>query len=92
MTQGSSPKVLRPIDDSVIASRALMSTLSPLNLPAAALTVLQTRNTAGPSAVKTATDAERKVAQLIADAGENLAQQASSGGSIARGQIVNILV
>lgn len=69
-----------------------MSTLSPLNLPAAALTVLQSRNVAGPSAVKTPTDAERKVTQLIADTGENLAPQASSGGSIPRGQIVNILV
>jgi hypothetical protein len=68
------------------------SSLTPLNLPAAALTVLQTRNAAALSAIKSATDAERKVAQLIADASENLAQQASSGGNIPRGQIINILV
>ncbi len=66
--------------------------LTPLNLPAAALTVLQTRNAAALSAIKSATDAERKVAQLVADAGENLAQQAASGSAIPRGQIINILV
>ena len=68
------------------------SSLTPLNLSAAALNVLQTRNAAALSAVKSATDAERKVAQLITDASDNLAQQASSGGTIPRGQIVNILV
>jgi hypothetical protein len=68
------------------------SSLTPLNLPATALTILQTRNAAALSAVKSAADAERKVAQLIADASENLAQQAASGGNIPRGQIINILV
>jgi hypothetical protein len=70
----------------------LSNSLTSLNLPAAALTVLQTRNAAALSAIKSATDAERKVAQLIADASENLAQQAASGGTIPRGQIINILV
>jgi hypothetical protein len=69
----------------------MSNSLTPLNLPAAALTVLQTRNAAALSAVKSATDSERKVAQLIADASENLARQAS-GGAIPRGQIINILV
>ncbi|HKX09638.1 MAG TPA: hypothetical protein VJN67_15675 [Stellaceae bacterium] len=68
------------------------SSLPPLNLSAAALNVLQTRNAAALSAVKSATDSERKVAQLITDASDNLAQQASGGGTIPRGQIVNILV
>ena len=68
------------------------SPLTPLNLSAAALNVLQTRSAAALSAVKSATDAERKVGQLITDATENLAQQASGGGTIPRGQIVNILV
>ena len=70
----------------------MSNSLTPLNLPAAALTVLQTRNAAALSVAKSATDAERKVAQLIADASDNLAQQAASGGTIPRGQIVNILV
>lgn len=68
------------------------SSLTPLNLSAAALTVLQARNAAALSAVKSATDAERKTAQLIGDAGESLARQAADGGGIPRGQIVNILV
>lgn len=70
----------------------MSNSLTPLNLPAAALTVLQTRNAAALSAIKSATDSERKVAQLIAAASENLAQSAASGGTIPRGQIINILV
>ncbi len=70
----------------------MSNSLTPLNLPAAALTVLQTRNAAALSAVKSASDSERKVAQLIANAGETLAQNAASGGAIPRGQIINILV
>ncbi len=70
----------------------MSNSLTPLNLPAAALTVLQTRNAAALSVVKSATDSERKVAQLIANAGETRAQNAVSGGAIPRGQIINILV
>ncbi len=70
----------------------MSNSLTPLNLPAAALSVLQTRSAAALSAVKSATDSERKAAQLIADASQNLAQQAASGGAIRRGQIINILV
>ncbi len=69
----------------------MSNSLNSLNLPAAALTVLQTRSAAGLTAVKSATDSERKAAQLIANDSQNLAQQAS-GGAIPRGQIVNILV
>jgi hypothetical protein len=70
----------------------MSNSLIPLNLPAAALTVLQTRSAAALSAVKSATDSERKMAQLVANASEHLAQQAASGGAIPRGQIINILV
>jgi len=85
--------VLHSFEDLLVGSWRLMSnSLTPLNLPAAALTVLQTRNATALSTLKSATDSERKVAQLIADASENLAQQASSGGAIPRGQIINILV
>jgi len=70
----------------------MSNSLSPLNLPAAALSVLQTRNAAALSAVKSATDSERKAAQFVAEASQHLAQQAASGGAIPRGQIINILV
>lgn len=70
----------------------MSNSLTPLNLPAAALTVLQTRNAAALSAIKSAVDSERKIAQLLADASENLGQQAATGGAIPRGQIINILV
>jgi len=65
--------------------------LTPLSLSAAALTVLHNRGTGALSAIKSALDSERNIA-LVADAGENLAQPASSGGAIPRGQIINILV
>jgi hypothetical protein len=71
----------------------MSNSLIPLNLPAAALTVLQTRNAGALTAIKSAVDSERKLAQLVSDASEQLAQQAASGGgAIPRGQIINILV
>ena len=93
MPGGGITRVLRVVHRSVLGSPALMSSsLNPLNLPAAALTVLQTRNATALSAIKSAADSERRIAQLVADASENLAQQAASGGAIPRGQIINILV
>jgi hypothetical protein len=70
----------------------MSNSVTPLNLPAAALTVLQTRSAAALSAVKSATDSERKMAHLVANASEHLAQHAASGGPVPRGQIINILV
>ena len=70
----------------------MSNSLTPLNLPAVALTVLQTRNAGALSAIKSAVDSERKIAQLLADASENLGQQAATSGAIPRGQIINILV
>jgi len=59
-----------------------------LNLSAATLTVLQTRNAAALSAV----NSERKIAETVEQASETLAQHAASGTAIPRGQILNILV
>ncbi len=70
----------------------MSNSLTPLNLPAAALSVLQTRNTAALSAVKSALDAEQTVTKLLTEASDNLAQQAASGTAIPRGQIINILI
>ena len=63
-----------------------------LNLPAAALTVLQARNTAALTPAKSATDGGHKGGQLLTDTGDNLAQPSPHGGPIPRGQILNILV
>ena len=70
----------------------MSNSLTPLNLTAATLSVLQTRNAAALGAVKSAVDVERKVADLVALASDKLAEQASTGTAIPRGQILNILV
>jgi hypothetical protein len=70
----------------------MSNSLTPLNLTAATLSVLQTRNAAALSSVKSAADAERRIADMVAEASDKLAEQASSGTAIPRGQILNILV
>ena len=70
----------------------MSSSLTPLNLSAAALTVLQNRNAAALSSVKSAVDSERKLTEMVEQASEKLAQHAASGAAIPRGQILNILV
>jgi hypothetical protein len=70
----------------------MSNSLPPLNLTAATLSVLQTRNAAALSSVKSAADAERRIADMVAEASDKLAEQASSGTAIPRGQILNILV
>ncbi len=70
----------------------MSNSLTPLSLSAATLSVLQTRNAAALGAVKSALDSERKTADLVAQASEKLAEQASTGTAIPRGQILNILV
>ena len=68
--------------------------VSPLNLPAVALTVLQSRSTAATDAVASALDAERQAVQLLEQESQQLARQSaqSSGGSVPRGQFIDILV
>lgn len=70
----------------------MSNSLTPLTLSAAALSVLQTRNAAALSSIKSAADAERKIADMVAQASDKLAQQASTGTTVPRGQILNILV
>ncbi|HXP75648.1 MAG TPA: hypothetical protein VN823_16010 [Stellaceae bacterium] len=70
----------------------MSNSLTSLNLSAAALSVLQTRNGAALSSIKSAADAERNIADMVAQASDKLAQQASTGTTIPRGQILNILV
>jgi hypothetical protein len=70
----------------------MSNSLTPLNLTAATLSVLQTRNAVVLSSVKSAADAERRIADMVAEASDKLAEQASSGTAIPRGQILNILV
>lgn len=70
----------------------MSNSLTPLNLSAAALSVLQTRNAAALSSIKSAADAERKIADMVVQASDKLAQQASTGTTVPRGQILNILV
>ncbi|HEV3175152.1 MAG TPA: hypothetical protein VGZ72_04150 [Stellaceae bacterium] len=70
----------------------MSNSLPPLNLTAATLSVLQTRNAAALSSVKSAADAERRIADMVAQASDKLAEQAASGTAIPRGQILNILV
>lgn len=70
----------------------MSNSLTPLTLSAAALSVLQTRNAAALSSIKSAADAERKIADMVAQASDKLAQQASTGTTVPRGQIINILV
>jgi hypothetical protein len=70
----------------------MSNSVTPLNLTAAALSLLQTRSAAALSSVKSAVDAERKVADMVARASDTLAQQAAGGTAIPRGQILNILV
>lgn len=66
--------------------------VTPLNLTAAALSMLQSRSAAALSAVQSAADAERKLADMVAHASDTLVQQAPNGTAIPRGQILNILV
>ena len=68
--------------------------VSPLNLSAVALSLLQARSTAATDAVASALDAEKQAVQLVEQESEALARQSaqSSGGSIPRGQFINILV
>jgi len=68
--------------------------VAPLNLSAVALTVLQARGTAATDAVSSALAAEREAVQLVQQESEALARQSaqSSGGTIPRGQFINILV
>ncbi len=68
--------------------------VSPINLSAGALSVLQSRGGAATTALKSSLDAERKAAALVAQASEELAQQAasSSGTATPRGTLLNILV
>ena len=70
----------------------MSNSLTPLTLSAAALSVLQTRNAAALSSIKSAADAERKIADMVAQASDKLAQQASTGTTVPRGQSLNILV
>ena len=70
----------------------MSNSVTPLNLSAAALTVLQNRNVAALSSVKSAVDSERKLSEMVEQASETLAQHAASGTAIPRGQILNILV
>jgi hypothetical protein len=70
----------------------MSNSVAPLNLTAAALTLLQTRSAAALTALKSATDAERQLADQVAQASQTLAQQAAGGTTIPRGQILNILV
>jgi hypothetical protein len=69
----------------------MSNSVTPLNLTAAALTLLQARSVAALSSVKTAAT-ERQAANQVAEASQTLAQQAASGTAIPRGQILNILV
>ncbi len=69
--------------------------VSPINLSAGTLSVLQSRSGAVTAALRSSLDAERKAATLVAQASENLAQQAagtSSGATPQRGSLLNILV
>ena len=56
----------------------MSSSLTPLNLSAATLTVLQNRSAAALSSVKSALDSERKLTEMIEQASEKLAQHAAS--------------
>jgi hypothetical protein len=69
--------------------------VTPLNLPAVALSVLQTqtRSTGTIDALSGALESERQAVDLVQRAGESLARTASQGnGPIPRGQFINILV
>jgi hypothetical protein len=72
----------------------MSSPVSPLNLPAVALNVLQARGTAVVDATAGALDSERQAVELLQQESEALARQTaqSSGGPIPRGQFINILV
>jgi hypothetical protein len=72
----------------------MANSVSPLNLSAVALSVLQTRAASATQAIKTSLDAEKKAVALLEQASENLAQTLapSSGSTAQRGQLLNILV
>jgi len=70
----------------------MSNSITPLNLPTTALTVLQTRNAVAVSAVTSATDAQRHVGDWVAPASDRLAQVVAGGAAVPRGQILNILV
>jgi hypothetical protein len=69
----------------------MSNALTPLNLTASALALLQTRSAAALTSAMTA-DAERQAADRVTQASDRLAQPAASGTAIPRGQILNILV
>lgn len=72
----------------------MSNSVSPLNISAAALNLLQARGTAATDAVAASLDAEKQAVQLIEQESDALARQSarSSGGAIPRGQFINILV
>lgn len=71
--------------------RFMSNSVTPLNLTAAALSLLQARSVAALSSA-VAVDAERQASKRVAEASDTLAQPAASGAAIPRGQILNILV
>lgn len=66
--------------------------VSPVNLSAGTLSVLQSRSGAATTALRGGLDAERKASALVAQASENLAQQSASTTVPQRGSLLNILV
>ena len=72
----------------------MANSVSPLNLSAVALSVLQTRAASATQAIKTSLDAEKKAVALLEQASESLAQTLapSSGSTAQRGQLLNIVV
>ncbi|HTZ81016.1 MAG TPA: hypothetical protein VMC10_24100 [Stellaceae bacterium] len=66
--------------------------ISPINLSATALSVLQSRSGAATTALKSSLDAERNATALLQQASEELAQQAASTTATPRGTLLNIVV
>jgi len=73
----------------------MSSSLPPLNLPAVAINVLQSRASAANVALRSALQSEQAATQLLQQASETLAADAAqtSGGSVPpRGSLLNIVV
>jgi hypothetical protein len=70
----------------------MSNSLTPLNLSAAALGVLQTRSTAALTPVKTEANTGRNLGPIVVAVSELLPLPPASGSAIPRGQILNILV
>lgn len=66
--------------------------VSPVNLSAGTLSVLQSRSGGATTALRSSLDAERKASALVAQASEKLAQQSASTTVPQRGSLLNILV